>query len=92
MTQVRVTTLRAIHDALALRGLDASGGGFVRTAAPELYMDAERLRLAHEVLRVLPASATTDNAPALVDAITPFVTAATAEQADTLPPSPRLVS
>ena len=53
MNQLRIATIRAIHDALALRGPDGSGG-FVRTASPELYMDEGRLRLAREVLRHIP--------------------------------------
>jgi hypothetical protein len=58
MPDILTITTQAVHDALALRGLEHGGGGIVRTAAPEHYMAGERLRLAREVLRHLPAGAT----------------------------------
>lgn len=72
MNDLRITTIRAIHDALALRGPDA-GGGFVRTAPPELYMNEARLRLAREVLRRLPADASASNVNRLADELTEVV-------------------
>jgi hypothetical protein len=73
MNDVRTATLRAIHDALALRGLDHGGGGFIRTAAPHDYMDGDRLRLAREVLRHLPAGSSVANAGTLVEQLMPVV-------------------
>ena len=70
VTELRIATIRAIHDALSLRGLD-DGGGFLRTASPELYMDEGRLRLAREVLRLIPMGAV--NVESLADKIEPVV-------------------
>ncbi len=72
MNDIRITTIRAIHDALALRGPDG-GGGFVRTTTPELYMDEARLRLAHDVLKQLPAEASASNVEKLADKLVGFV-------------------
>lgn len=66
MPDIRTATLAAIHDALALRG-PTGDDGFIRTASPVEYMGRERLRLAREVARALPATATASNAPQFVD-------------------------
>lgn len=73
MNDLRITTVRAIHDALALRGPDPAGGGYVRTSSPELYMDEARLRLARDVLRHLPARASASNVERLADELTEVV-------------------
>ena len=67
MMQIRSITLQAIHDALALRGLEDGGGGFIRTTAGGEYMDPERLRLAREVIDHLPRTATVSGADSLVE-------------------------
>jgi len=69
MTTVRELTIRAIHDALSLRGLEDGGGGFIRTTEPVCYMDAERMRLAREVAKHLPAGATVLDADRLAERI-----------------------
>lgn len=73
MTDIRTATICAIHDALALRGPSGDGTGFMRAAAPGDYMTPERLRLAREVARYLPATATRDSASQFVDSIAPIV-------------------
>lgn len=72
MKDLRDITLRAIHDALALRG-PGEGGGMMRTAPIEHYMSGDRLRLAQEVLRHLPADASATAADALVAQLVPVV-------------------
>lgn len=73
MGDIRTITTRAIHDAFAIRGLDHSGGGLLRTASPETYMDEGRLRLAREVLRHLPAEATATKIDRLVERLLPMI-------------------
>lgn len=73
MDDLRIATIRAIHDALALRGLEEGGGGLLRTAEPALYMSEDRLRLAREVLRLLPTGASILNAERLADELAPAV-------------------
>lgn len=73
MNDLRITTIRAIHDALALRGPEHGGGGIVRTALPEVYMSEDRLRLAREVLRHIPAGATATNVDELAAKVEPVV-------------------
>lgn len=75
MNDTRITTIRAIHDALALRGLECGDGGFIRTADPVCYMGAERLRLAREVLKHLPAGASVLDANALANGMEPMIRA-----------------
>lgn len=75
MTDLRITTIKAIHDAMALRGLENGDGGFIRTADPQCYMDALRLRLAREVVKHLPAGASVLDAATLADRIEPVVEA-----------------
>lgn len=72
MESLRITTTRALHDALALRGLE-HGGGFIRTSPPEAYMDEARLRLAREVLGHLPADAQAHDFEELVEQVGPIV-------------------
>ena len=73
MNDLRITTIRAIHDALAIRGPEHGGAGIVRTALPEVYMSEERLRLAREVLRHISGDTTVTNAEQLVAKIEPIV-------------------
>jgi hypothetical protein len=73
MPDVRTVTTQAVHDALALRGLEDGGGGFIRTASPTEYMGEERLRLAREVLRHLPAGASVAGIKQLVERVLPVV-------------------
>ncbi len=73
MPDIRTVTTQAVHDALALRGLEDGGGGFIRTAAPAEYMAAARLRLAREVCRHLPAGASVANVNTLVEQMLPLV-------------------
>jgi hypothetical protein len=73
MSDIRTITTQAVHDALALRGLEDGGGGFIRTASPVEYMGAERLRLARELLRHLPAGASLAGAHKLVEQLLPVV-------------------
>jgi hypothetical protein len=69
MHQIRQLTIRAIHDALSLRGLEDGGGGFIRTSVPADYMTPERLRLAREVAKHLPDGATVLDADRLAERI-----------------------
>lgn len=73
METVRTITTRALHDALALRGLEPGGGGFIRTTPPEFYMGAERLRLARAVADHLPATVSTAGITTLVEQLVPVV-------------------
>lgn len=73
MFDIHTITTQAIHDALALRGLEHGGGGMIRTAAPEQYMAGDRLRLAREVLRHLPAGTRISAVPQLVPKMMPIV-------------------
>ena len=66
--------IQAVHDALALVGA-TDGTGFMRTSEPRQYMDAERLRLAKEVAKKLPAGATAAEAMALADKLEPVIRA-----------------
>lgn len=66
MNDIGTTTLQAIHDALALRGIQPAGGGFMRTASPTTYMDRNRHRIAEEVARSLPKEVDHANAPLFV--------------------------
>jgi hypothetical protein len=66
--------IQAVHDALSLRCL-ADGTGFIRTADPRAYMDADRLRLAEEVAKQLPADATQANASAIAIKMEPVIRA-----------------
>lgn len=66
MPDIRTATLAAIHDALTLRG-PTGDAGFIRTATAGDYMTPERLRLAREIARTLPATATASNAAQFVD-------------------------
>lgn len=75
MQDLRITTIRAIHDAMALRGLENGDGGFIRTADPETYMDDTRLRLAREVVRHLPHGASVLDVDTLAARIEPVVEA-----------------
>jgi len=72
MNDVRSITTRAIHDALALRGLD-DGGGFIRTTDPRDYLTGDRLRLAQAVLAEIPAGASPGDAKTLADKLLPVV-------------------
>jgi len=73
MPDLRTVTSQAVHDALALRGLEDGGGGFIRTSNPGEYMGGERLRLAREVLRHLPAGALVTGIEQLVERVLPVV-------------------
>lgn len=73
MHHIRQLTIRAIHDALSLRGLEDGGGCFIRTSAPADYMDAERLRLARAVAKHLPPGATVLDADRLAERIATVV-------------------
>ena len=73
---IRTITSRALHDALAIRGLKSGESGFIRTAPPELYMSAERLRLARVAIEHLPENASTMRMAMLVDQLVPVVTQA----------------
>lgn len=70
----RQTVLAAIHDAFALRGLEG-GGAFITTADPCRYMTPDRLRLAREALRLLPAGANIAKANDLARDIEPILVA-----------------
>lgn len=67
-------TLQAVHDALSLIGA-ADGTGFIRTTDPRQYMDGDRLRLAEEVAKKLPAGTTTSNATAVAEKLEPMIRA-----------------
>lgn len=73
MSDIRTVTSQAVHDALALRGLEDGGGGYIRTSTPVAYMGAERLRLAREVVRQLPAGALVTSIEQLVEKMLPVV-------------------
>lgn len=73
MSDLHTITTQAVHDALALRGLEDGGGGFIRTASPVEYMGAERLRLARDVLHHLPAGASVAGSRKLVEKMLPVV-------------------
>lgn len=84
MHDIRNATIAAIHDALTLRG-PSGDGGFIRTAAAGDYMTPDRLRLAREIERTLPANATRENAAQFVDQFLPVVirSGTTVERAST---------
>ena len=67
--------LNAVFDALALRGPDEIGGGFMRTSTPGQHMSPERLRLARAVADKLPAGTTHANADSVAMDLCPFVAA-----------------
>jgi len=67
------TSRQAVIDALALRGPDEHGGGFITTADPVEYLSADRLRLAREALRLLPAGATIGDADRIAEMIAPRI-------------------
>lgn len=73
---IRTITSRALHDALAIRGLESGQGGFIRTTSPELYMSAERLRLARVAIEHLPANVSTVWSAKLIDQLVPIVSRA----------------
>lgn len=75
MTDLRILTVRAIHDAMALRGLESGDGGFIRTADPDTYMDEMRLRLAREVVKHLPVGGSVLDAAEIADRIQPVIEA-----------------
>lgn len=76
MLDVRTITTRALHDALAIRGLEAGGGGFMRTTPPEFYMSADRLRLAQAVAKHLPSTVSPAGMTTLVEQLVPVVSRA----------------
>lgn len=91
MPDIRVTTCLAIEDALALRGLDGEGKGLIRTASPETYMSAERLRVARAVLRHLPRTVPTTSMASLIDRLVPVVSRmAEASHINTALPGPAM--
>jgi len=74
MKTIRDLAIQAVHDALALQGL-ANGIGFIRTSDPSTYMDADRLRLAEEVAKQLPADMTEANASTIAINLEPMIRA-----------------
>jgi hypothetical protein len=76
VTNYRQLAYQATLDALALRGPDAGGGGFIVTAQPAEYLSGDRLRLAQEALACLPAGATTADAAAIAEQIEPRIISA----------------
>lgn len=91
MEPLRITTTRAIHDAMALRGLE-NGATFIRSASPEQYMSEARLRAAREVLRNLPLNAATMNQEKLIDKMMPVVLRCRIAMPDTGRPPAGLIS
>lgn len=67
------TARQAVIDALALRGPDEHGGGFIVACDPEHYMNGDRMRLAREALRLLPAGAKMDDVDRIADQIAPRI-------------------
>ena len=67
--------VNAVFDALALRGPDESGNGFMRTSTPGQHMTPERLRLARAVADKLPAGTTHANADSVALELCPFIRA-----------------
>jgi len=74
MKTINDLATQAVHDALVIRGL-ADGTGFIRTADPRAYMDPDRLRLAEEVAKQLPANATQAEASAIAIKMEPVIRA-----------------
>jgi len=74
MKTIHDLAIQAVHDALALQGL-ADDTGFIRTADPRSYMDADRLRLAQEVAKQLPTDATQANALTVAIKLEPVIRA-----------------
>ena len=74
MKTIRDLAIQAVHDALSLRCL-ADGTGFIRTADPRAYMDPDRLRLAEEVAKQLPAATTQANASTVAIELEPVIRA-----------------
>lgn len=68
-------SVQAVLDAMALRGLEDGGGGFLTTSDPRTYMSADRLQLAKTALRMLPAGATLADAHRLAKEIAPRLAA-----------------
>lgn len=76
MEDIRTITSRALHDALAIRGLESGAGGFIRTTPAEFYMSDDRLRLARAVAEHLPATVSPTGMAKLVDQLVPVVSRA----------------
>jgi hypothetical protein len=74
MTMTTAFAIQTVHDALALRCLE-DGTGFIRTADPRAYMDPDRLRLAEEIAKRLPAGTTSADAPAIALELEPVIRA-----------------
>ena len=74
MKTIRDLAVQAVHDALSLRCL-ADGTGFIRTADPRAYMDADRLRMAEEIAKQLPAGTTQANALTVAIELEPVIRA-----------------
>ncbi len=85
MNDVRTITTRALHDALAIRGIEGTGG-FIRTTPPEFYMSADRLRLARAVAEHLPSTVSPNGMATLVEQLVPVV--ARAMRSATTTPAP----
>lgn len=76
VTNYRQLAYQATLDALALRGPDAGGGGYMTTTQPAEYLSGDRLRLAREALALLPAGATAADAAAIAEQIEPRIISA----------------
>ena len=74
MKTIHDLAIQAVHDALSLRCL-ADGTGFIRTADPRAYMDPDRLRLAEEIAKQLPAGTTQANALTVAIELEPVIRA-----------------
>ena len=74
METIHGLAIQAVHDALALRGL-ADGIGFIRTADPRTYMSGDRLRLAQEVAKQLPAGTSQADASTVAIKLEPMIRA-----------------
>ena len=74
MDTIHDVALQAVHDALVIQGL-TDGPGFIRTADPRGYMNAERLRLAEQVAKQLPAGTTAATATAAAVQLEPMIRA-----------------
>lgn len=75
MNECHAIAVQAIRDALAIKGLEDGGGGFMVGADPRIYMSPARLTLAKAAARMLPAGARMSDVHELARDIAPRLVA-----------------
>jgi hypothetical protein len=76
MNESHAIAVQALRDALAIKGLEDGGGGFVTGAHPRDYMSPARLTLAKAAARMLPPGASMSQVHELARDIAPRLIAA----------------